>query len=65
MADALSRRHEREVECSGVTMMIPIWIQEVTKSYKEDTMAEDKIQTLLLNPSFDPNFKYNNGVLKY
>ena len=39
MADALSRR-EGEATCDVVTMVVPDWVREITKSYDQTEWIE-------------------------
>lgn len=65
MADALSRGHDGSPGCSGILVVTPTWIEEVIGSYKEDKETEVKIHSLLINAKFDPDFTYENGLLKH
>lgn len=49
VADALSRRDEKEAECAAITTVILAWIQELTERCQGDTFAEEKIQSLMIN----------------
>lgn len=43
IACALSRREESSVEVAAISNVIPIWIQKVINSYKDDEMAANQI----------------------
>lgn len=66
VADALSRRYEGVLECSKITVVTSAWIQEVINGYKGDSKAEEKIQSLLIQPDdSDLTYTYINGILKH
>ena len=66
VADALSRRaSSEEGDCTALVCVIPEWIQEVIGSYKGDTQTQDLIRQLLLAPDSQPDFTYQDGVVRY
>ncbi|XP_039003082.1 uncharacterized protein LOC120129711 [Hibiscus syriacus] len=67
VADALSRRWEDQGQCltMGVTVLIPSWVQEIEDSYKEDSLAQNWISILTINPAADNKWKYTKVVLRY
>ncbi|KAL2465320.1 Uncharacterized protein Adt_41171 [Abeliophyllum distichum] len=50
----------------GITgQLCAITKQEVMNSYDGDSMAAEKIQSLIIDPASDQEYKYYNGVLRY
>lgn len=56
VADALSRREGQDIECWAITIVTPVWIQEVISSYQRDEKARSKITALLLNVQAEPGY---------
>ena len=50
---------------STITLVEPIWLEEVKGSYKEDLYFTTKIQQLKQNPHSLTNCSYNGGILRY
>ena len=66
VADALSRRaSSEEGDCAALVCVIPEWMKEVIGSYEWDGKAQDLIRQLLLTPDNQPDFTYQDGVLRY
>lgn len=65
MANALSRREEKNSECMAIIEVTPVWIREVMTSYQGDREAQAKITALLLDSNSEPDYHYLNGLLKY
>ncbi len=59
--DALSRRSREEGHNYAMTAIVPAWIKEVTRSYKENPQVQQIITELLLNQDSQPNYLYNQG----
>lgn len=64
-ADALSRKFEEEVECNGISMVQPSWVQEVISSYEDDIEVAKLLSQLLLDDKTVPNMTLQQGVLRY
>lgn len=64
--DALSRKGLEEVS----TMMVvseyaPLWVQEITKGYEEDSYSSQLLTELVLDPAARPHFSLHNGLIRY
>lgn len=63
-ADALSRKDE-DGEIQHATVLQPAWVQEVMKSYDNDTEAKDIIAECTMSPFNVSYYSYTDGILKY
>ncbi|XP_027081018.1 uncharacterized protein [Coffea arabica] len=68
VADALSRRLEGDPtlplhSCLAITAVRPRWIEELQKSYETDTLCQDIIAQLSLNPKSHSDYTWVDGVL--
>ena len=71
-ADALSRLHARNTDqagqqgsCLAITTTKPLWIKELYESYNSDSQCQNVNSQLLLDPASQPQYEWNNGLLKY
>jgi hypothetical protein len=62
--DALSRRPQ-EYELMSITIVIPLWINDVLSNYDQDTKCKELEEKLRVNPAAVPNFTLTNGILRY
>ncbi|CAH9132841.1 unnamed protein product [Cuscuta epithymum] len=69
VADALSRRDQQEDNvinsCSTITLIQPVWQEELSLSYKGDMEAEEAILHCVSTPYNMSYFSYCNGLLRY
>lgn len=64
VVDALSRRsHDNEI--NAVTQVVPQWINEVQKSYDQDTKIHGIIAEKILDGSSNTDYSYNNEILRW
>jgi hypothetical protein len=63
-ADALSRRPQVPTELCMVSTITP-WLQIVQNSYENDEMVKSILSKLVLSIDAVPNYKLQNGILKY
>lgn len=64
-ADALSRQSNPVASCAVVSLVTPLWIQEVADSYAQDDVARAMISKLSIDPQSVPDFSLHNGILRY
>lgn len=64
-ADSLSPKRREEGNNMAITAIIPTWVQEVIDSYEGAPQIQRIITELLLDPSAQPSYSYNQGVLRY
>ena len=64
-ADALSRRPPVGDHILAISSASPTWLEDVVKSYLDDPKAQSLLTQLALHPDSVPNFKLQNGVLKF
>jgi hypothetical protein len=43
----------------------PMWIQEILNSYAVDSVAQTLLQKLAVNPTEEPLYSLNNGLIRY
>jgi len=79
VADALSRnddllnslivgkesRHEEYNNIYTMTIIVPLWYEEINKSYELDPKLNNKVTERLLNMNSWLEFTLSNGVLRY
>lgn len=63
-ADALSRRDE-VAEMQQLTVIQPMWVVEVIKSYEQDNEAQDIMAGCTLRPHDVSLYTYGDGLIKY
>lgn len=64
VADALSRvAHLFPVQ--AVSTGKPVWIQEILNSYTVDSVAQDMLQKLALDPKAIPGFMLQDNIIKH
>lgn len=51
VADALSRRHKTRADCTAISSVVPLWIQELEGSYQGDLEAKKLIAALMIDPN--------------
>lgn len=64
VADALSRCPQSE-QVLAISSSSPLWLEEVTAAYSQDSTASDLVAKLSVNPNSVPHFSFNHGVLRY
>ncbi|KAE8696650.1 Proliferating cell nuclear antigen [Hibiscus syriacus] len=45
----------------GVTVLVPTWVQEIEEIYQGDSLAQNWISILTINPSADSKWKYSKS----
>lgn len=71
MADALSRRKEKEEEekckreANAMSVVKPLWMTNVIKSYNENSKATELLIPLAVNATSMPEYFYRKGFIKY
>ena len=72
VADVLSKLHARNTDqtgqqgsCLAITTAKPLWIKELQESYNSDSQCQSIISQLLLDQAAQPQYEWNNGLLKY
>lgn len=61
-ADALSRR---DLNCNAISVVQPIWITEILKSYESDTLCQDLIARLSIAPDPSSPYTLHSEILRY
>lgn len=64
VADALSRRSGDNLEILALSVVQPLWINEILHSYDSDTYAQAVLQQLAVDPKSHKFFTLHNGLLK-
>lgn len=63
-ADSLSRvEHEQEIQ--AISECIPTWVQKFKEGYEDDDQAKQLISELAIAPDSHPDYKLQNGVLRF
>lgn len=59
-ADALSRftLPQLEGEIQAISTIVPLWQQEVQRSYENDSLVKTIIENLLVDANAKPNYNY-------
>ncbi|XP_071923105.1 uncharacterized protein [Coffea arabica] len=72
VVDTLSRLHggdqdqtAQQGSCLALSIIKPLWIQELQESYDSDTHCQDIIAQLILDPASQPQYEWNNGLLRH
>lgn len=65
VADALSRRPTEQLEVLVVSVVQPIWLQQIIDSYAHDSYALKLLQQLAIDPDSHKSFVLKEGVLRY
>ena len=66
MADALSRKgYEEDGSIHSLLVMKPVWLSEVLKSYKGDSVVSKLTSALTIKPDSISNYSFIGGLLKY
>ncbi|KAL5701100.1 hypothetical protein ACHQM5_026475 [Ranunculus cassubicifolius] len=64
-ADSLSRVFEEGGQCSAISVVQPIWMQDLKASWENDEMAQGLIAGLLIAPTSASEYTYVNQLLRY
>jgi hypothetical protein len=65
VADALSRK-QPDHSLSAISTVTPKWLEEVAKSYENDTYCQSLLQQLLLEPALDQvHYSLQSGIIRY
>lgn len=64
-ADALSHRFDEEAECKSISVVYPLWVQEVLASYEGDSEIMAAMAKLALDPNVIPNVSLQQGSLRH
>ena len=54
-----------EESIQAITIVVLTWSSEITNSYEEDQQTQQIIAEVLIQPESQPNYSYNQGVLKF
>lgn len=65
VAGALSRLNEDTSKLNQISIIIPLWQQEVIKSYEEVAQAQEIITQLSIDSQAIPHYQLFNGLLKF
>jgi hypothetical protein len=75
VADALSRKHQplehkdemnlSDTTCTTLSVAVPSWTNEITKSYTGDPECTQLLQELAIDPTSHANYTLHSGVLRY
>ena len=63
VVDALSRA--THAESLAISCVVPVWIEQVTSSYTDDTKCQDLLSKLSIDPAAVSSFTLQNGILRY
>lgn len=64
MADVLSRREENG-ECRAVSVLVPDWIKEVSRSYEGTSWAQELMTSLAAGGDEQKGYTLRAGLLRY
>lgn len=64
-ADALSRRNHTEEQMFAISVVTPMWIEEVRASYVNDSFASGLITKLSIDASAAAHFTLADGILRF
>lgn len=64
-ADALSRKIAHDSSCAALSVVSPLWIQEVVAGYAQDPVTTDMLAKLSLDPQAIPGFSLRGGVIRH
>ncbi|XP_071902770.1 uncharacterized protein [Coffea arabica] len=72
VADALSRLQRGNLgqaapqgSCLALSVVKPLWIQELQGSYDSDPQCQNTISQLILDPAAYLQYEWDSGLLKY
>lgn len=65
VADALSRVHEIEGECTAMITVKPTWKEELLDSLTDDVQVQDMLTNYNITGTLEDGFQMINGELKY
>lgn len=65
MADGLSRQHSEEGSWQAITIIHPVWVEELSATYEADELAQETIAELVAFPFNVSHFTYKEGLLRY
>ena len=54
-----------EESIQAITTVVLTWSNEITNSYERDQQTQQIIAEVLIQPESQPNYSYNQGVLKF
>jgi hypothetical protein len=63
VANALSRRPHPAEHVLALSLIQPLWMQEISDSYQADTRAQELLQKLSIDPAAVPSFTLRDGIL--
>jgi hypothetical protein len=63
VANALSRRPHPAEHVLALSLIQPLWMQEISDSYQADTRAQELLQKLSIDPAAVPGFTLRDGIL--
>lgn len=61
VADALSRRNQ----CNAVTIVTPLWMEEIGKSYENDSHCQELLSQLVIKADPESQCTLHFGVIRY
>ena len=65
-ADALSRRdHPDEVSAMALSVCKPVWLEAISSSYHEDLSAKTLMTQLAVDPTSEPDYQLQGGILRF
>src|SRR4051812_36907570 len=64
-ADALSRKPVDSSEVLAISVVKPLWLETVEKSYENDAHVQEIIRKLLVDSTSEPHYTYRSGLLHY
>lgn len=56
---------ERGAVVNAITVVQPLWMDEITKSYMGESWATDHLTAALISPTEDSNISVVGGLLRY
>lgn len=61
VADALFRREQ----CNDVSLVTPVWMEEVGQSCENDSHCQELLSQLAINANVEGQYSLHSGVIRY
>lgn len=52
-------------QCFAISSLLPAWLEEVQQSYDEDQDFQNLIASIVIDPSSQQHYSYDQGILRY